>query len=238
MKTSRGISTVYASVAVTAAGLGAGDQAAAATISPSTLPQLTTVDERFQSYNVEMAEVIGGNFWKPYAKRKPKTATKPITAFEIGKDPAMFEKRAPVDLDQRTPAQARRRAGSRLCAGERHLGQFGLLPGYGRGRSRADARRLPERADPTPMGWSYRLHPCGKRQAGDLIRHQQRRPRREGIWTPAQAQPLVAYTNSIGGTIAAAELFNEPTIAASGGAPAGYNARDLTPATKPPSAAL
>jgi hypothetical protein len=47
---------------------------------------------------------------------------------------------------------------------------------------------------------------------------------REGIWTPAQARPLLAYTRSIGGTIAAAELFNEPTIAASGGAPPGYNA--------------
>ena len=46
----------------------------------------------------------------------------------------------------------------------------------------------------------------------------------EGIWTPAQAKPLVAYTKSIGGTITAAELFNEPTIAASGGAPDGYNA--------------
>ena len=34
----------------------------------------------------------------------------------------------------------------------------------------------------------------------------------------------MAYTKSIGGTIAAAELFNEPTIAASGGAPDGYNA--------------
>jgi hypothetical protein len=24
-----------------------------------------TVDERFQSYNIEMVEVIGGRFWKP-----------------------------------------------------------------------------------------------------------------------------------------------------------------------------
>jgi len=85
-------------MAVTALGLAAGGQAAAATITPSTLPQLATVDERFQSYNVEMAEVIGGDFWKPYAARKPNTATKPITTFEIGKDPAMFEKRAPIDL--------------------------------------------------------------------------------------------------------------------------------------------
>ena len=98
VKTSRRTSKVYASMAVTALGLAAGDQAGAATISPSTLPQLTTIDERFQSYNVEMAEVIGGNFWKPYAALKPKTVTEPTTTFEIGMDPAMFERRAAADL--------------------------------------------------------------------------------------------------------------------------------------------
>jgi heparanase 1 len=98
LKTSRRISKVYASMAATALGLVAVGQAAGATISPSTLSQLTTIDERFQSYNVEMAEVIGGNFWKPYAGGQPITTAKPITTFEIGKDPAMFEKRPPIDL--------------------------------------------------------------------------------------------------------------------------------------------
>src|SRR3974390_3151213 len=35
-------------------------------LDPATLPRLGTVDERFQSYNVEMIEVTGGRFWKPY----------------------------------------------------------------------------------------------------------------------------------------------------------------------------
>jgi heparanase 1 len=65
-------------MAATALGLTLGGQAAAATISPSTLPQVTTVDVRFQSYNVEMAEVIGGNFWRPYAALKPQTVTKEL----------------------------------------------------------------------------------------------------------------------------------------------------------------
>ena len=30
------------------------------------MPLVGTVDERFQSYNIEMVEVIGGRFWKPY----------------------------------------------------------------------------------------------------------------------------------------------------------------------------
>jgi hypothetical protein len=35
-------------------------------VEPSRLPRFGTIDERFQSYNVEMLEVTGGNFWKPY----------------------------------------------------------------------------------------------------------------------------------------------------------------------------
>ena len=45
-----------------------------------------------------------------------------------------------------------------------------------------------------------------------------------GVWTPGQAKRLVDYTNSVGGRIAAAEFMNEPTFAAMGGAPAGYDA--------------
>ena len=34
-------------------------------IAPSTMPRIGTVDQRFQSYNIEMVEVTGGRFWKP-----------------------------------------------------------------------------------------------------------------------------------------------------------------------------
>ena len=37
-----------------------------ASFSPATMPAIATIDDRFESYNVEMAEVIGGKFWKPY----------------------------------------------------------------------------------------------------------------------------------------------------------------------------
>jgi alkanesulfonate monooxygenase SsuD/methylene tetrahydromethanopterin reductase-like flavin-dependent oxidoreductase (luciferase family) len=36
-------------------------------LDPAVLPVLGTAEERWQSYNVEMAEVIGGHRWKPYA---------------------------------------------------------------------------------------------------------------------------------------------------------------------------
>jgi len=66
-------------------------------IIPDTLSRVATIDDRFQSYNVEMAEVIGGNFWKPYSKTTPATSREPSTQFAIGQDPAMFEARPPID---------------------------------------------------------------------------------------------------------------------------------------------
>jgi heparanase len=45
-----------------------------------------------------------------------------------------------------------------------------------------------------------------------------------GVWMPAQGERLIAPTQALGGTIAAAEFMNEPDLAAMGGAPAGYDA--------------
>lgn len=215
---------MYASMAVTALGLAAGDQAGAATISPSTLPQLTTIDERFQSYNVEMAEVIGGNFWKPYAALKPKTVTEPTTTFEIGMDPAMFERRAAADL---TNARLRKLAAALGPAYVRVSGTWANSVFF------QDTEAV--KAGPTPPGYQSVLT---RPQWAGVIAFTRAVDAKlvtsfaissgvrdaEGIWTPVQARPLVAYTKSIGGTIAAAEVFNEPTIVASGGAPAGYSA--------------
>jgi heparanase len=67
------------------------------------MPRVAIVDERYESYNVEMAEVIGGNFWKPY-NTSDATSAKPSASsgsapFEIGSpDPSMFQARPPIEL--------------------------------------------------------------------------------------------------------------------------------------------
>jgi hypothetical protein len=38
-------------------------------LDPAKVPRIGNVDERFVSYNIEMAEVTGGSFWKPYHSR-------------------------------------------------------------------------------------------------------------------------------------------------------------------------
>jgi hypothetical protein len=41
-------------------------RAQSGSLDPTNMPRIDNVDERFVSYNIEMAEVTGGNFWKPY----------------------------------------------------------------------------------------------------------------------------------------------------------------------------
>ena len=78
-------------------------------VAAGTLKRIATVDERFQSYNVEMAEVIGGNFWKPYtpqdriatAAKPPTEGARPAPPAQPGLDPSMFQARPPIDLGNR-----------------------------------------------------------------------------------------------------------------------------------------
>ena len=46
-------------------------------ISPADMSRIGTVDERFQSYNVEMLEVTGGRFWKPYSSAMNSSPAQP-----------------------------------------------------------------------------------------------------------------------------------------------------------------
>src|SRR5579872_4216427 len=66
------------------------------TVAPADLPRIATIDPRFQSFNIEMVEVTGGPFWKPYADDSAKSQDKaPSTA------PAranLFSNRSPIDL--------------------------------------------------------------------------------------------------------------------------------------------
>jgi hypothetical protein len=48
--------------------------------------RIGAVDERFQSYNIEMVEVTGGAFWKPYRSKRS------------AGDSELFEYRPPIDL--------------------------------------------------------------------------------------------------------------------------------------------
>jgi hypothetical protein len=49
-------------------------------LAPSTMPRIGSVSERYQSYNVEMIEVTGGRFWKPYGTEPDAAGPQPAPA--------------------------------------------------------------------------------------------------------------------------------------------------------------
>jgi heparanase 1 len=82
-----------------------GEDATAITLSPSSMRRIGSVDDRCQSYNIEMLELTGGVFWKPYngdAKlaRDRQQPTSPAAAGDTpaGMDPNAYAYRPPIDL--------------------------------------------------------------------------------------------------------------------------------------------
>src|SRR5271169_5701187 len=79
-------------------------QQAKPSVKPSTMPRMGSVDERFQSYNVEMVEVTGGRFWKPYDPQVDALLASQSAAREkganqpAGMSPELYQYRPPIDL--------------------------------------------------------------------------------------------------------------------------------------------
>lgn len=196
-------------------------------LTPAAWPRLAMVDERFQSYNVEMVEVTGGRFWAPYRAASPVDAPKPPEAggaAPAGLDPSLFRNRTPLDLSNprlRKLAAALGPAYMRVSGTWANSTYFhdsderapaAPPPGFGGILTRGAWRGVIEfsRAVNAPVITSFEVSPGVRDDSG--------------AWTPTQARKIADYTKSIGGSIAAAELFNEPNLAAMGGAPKGYDA--------------
>jgi heparanase len=194
----------------------------APTLTPSHLPRIGTVDERFQSYNIEMVEITGGRFWRPY-RSQPDIPPAPSADTSGDKDSNLFQYRSPIDLNNtrlRKLAAALAPVYLRVSGTWANSTYFldsgdepsmppagfnGVLTGQ-RWRSVIDFARSLDAWIVTSFGIS-----AGTRDAS-------------GGWQPDQADRFINFTKSIGGKIAAAEFMNEPDLAAIGGAPAGYDA--------------
>src|SRR3954464_15167986 len=78
----------------------------ASSVSPASMARVGTIDERYQSYNVEMLEVTGGKFWKPYGPELESLLKQPPPAANAsagddtpaGMNPALYQYRPPIDL--------------------------------------------------------------------------------------------------------------------------------------------
>jgi heparanase 1 len=190
-------------------------------LDPAAFKALGHTDERFQSYNVEMAEVIGGRFWKPYAHMD--RSHPPAGELQVGRDPDRFEVRPPVDLSNRRlrllaaalgPAYVRVSgtwANSVYFQNDDAPAMPNPPDGFGGVLTRAQWKGVIDFANAVDaqIVTSFTISP-GVRDAS-------------GTWTPVEAKPLLEFTHSVGGKIFAAELFNEPNLPSYGAAPKNYD---------------
>lgn len=201
---------MLASCAEHHAALGQGKDIGDARVDVADFPSAGSISKRFISYNVEMLELTGGRFWKPYGS-------------EPSEKPDLFEYRPPIDLQN-----------SRLRALAR-----GLAPAYVRySGTWANGTVLAEDDQPSPSapkGYDGVLTREQWRKAVEFARVSDAEivtsmptsvgsRNADGTWRPDDAERLFAYTSSLGGKIAATEFANEPNLIGGTKPPAGYDA--------------
>lgn len=200
-------------------------------LTPAIMKRIGQVDERYQSYNVEMLEVTGGRFWKPYkdiAEIPTKTGGRAGSALQGGDTPSgmsadLYQYRPPIDLANRrlrAMAAALGPAYVRVSGTWANTTYFADTdtppkdppPGYGGVLTRQQWLGVIafSRAVNAPIVTSM---PNGQGTRGP-----------DEVWRPDEARRWLAFTKEHGGTVAAAEYFNEPTLATMGGAPKDYDA--------------
>ena len=195
-------------------------------VSPATMPRVGSIDERFQSYNIEMVEVTGGRFWKPYANKTEATSTTMQSSANqpAGMDPNLYEYRPPIDLNN---TRLRKLAAALAPAYVRVSGTWANST-YFQNNDDPALPTAPEgfRGVLTRKQWKGVVDFSHAANAEIVTSFAISAGVRDaaGVWTSNQAEQLLAYTRFVGGRISAAEYFNEPNIAEMGGAPRGYDA--------------
>jgi heparanase 1 len=196
------------------------------TITPSSMPRIGTVDERFQSYNIEMVEVTGGKFWKPYRSEpaaSPAHSPRSGSGTPAGTDSNLFQYRPPIDL---TNARLRKLAAALAPAYVRVSGTWANSTYFADSDTAPSAPPAGFNGVLTRQQWRGIVRFSQSVNASIAISFAVSSGARDasGAWKPDQANRLLVYTRSIAGNVAAAEFMNEPNLAAMGGAPAGYDA--------------
>ena len=201
-------------------------QAPTLSVDPSRLPRLGTVDARFQSYNVEMVEVTGGRFWKPYrASAAAPSARGADNSGNVpaGANPDLYAYREPIDLSN---PRLRALAAALAPAYMRVSGTWANTTYFAESDDAPSTPPSGFRAVLSRERWKAVID-FAHAASAEIVTSMATSPgarNATGLWQSDQARRFFAYTRSVGGRIAAAEFMNEPTLAAMGGAPKGYDA--------------
>lgn len=185
-------------------------------VDPAAFPFVRTIDERYQSFQVGMSQLTGGQTWSAYSS-PTKVPQTPNPEAALGDRSSVYEMRLAADLTN-----------SRLLKLAAALGPFYVR--YGGTTSNSvyfqdnDDTPLPKAPDGysvvlTRTAWKRALDFAAAVDAKVLTGFAVSPGVRDsaGQWTPVSAKPWLAFTDSIGGKIYAAELFNEPNFPNAGG---------------------
>ncbi|RAX54384.1 hypothetical protein CCY99_03245 [Helicobacter sp. 16-1353] len=192
-------------------------------IKTSELKKIGVVDKHYQSYNIEMVELTGGYFWKPYGDKNTKdnTTQKGIPA---GMNPDIYEYLPPIDLTNKKLimlAKALSPAYIRVSGTWANTTYFSpdskvKAPPSGFNNVLTGEQWLSlinfSKSVDSPIITSF--------ATSDGTRDKNK------IWNSKQAKIFLDFTKKHGGNIVAAEFMNEPTLAEMGGAFKGYSAKD------------
>lgn len=198
-------------------GIGQNNKSNVPSLNLSDLKLVGEIDERYQSVNIEMCEVVGGDFWIPYDLLDPEKV-------KNGGFAALKRTIPPIDLSNKKLRSLASELGPMYI---RVSGTWANTT-YFQDNDEPKLESAPEGYENvlTRKEWKGVIDFCNATNSelvtsfaiSNGIRD------KDGNWTTAQLKPLLNYTRSIGGKIAAAEMFNEPSHADHGGAPAGYDA--------------
>ena len=155
-------------------------------VAATTLAPVGTVDDRYQSFNVEMLEVTGGKFWKPYGPQleailmQAKSAVAAASASDTppGMDARLYEYRPPIDLGN---VRLRKLASALAPAYVRVSGTWANTTYFPDSDGASDsACRLCWRADTCAVEGCFGFLPRRGREDSDVIGDRPRRPGRGG----------------------------------------------------------
>lgn len=168
------------------------------------LEQVGSVDERFQSFQIGMSHLTGGETWRTYDPAKDETARDSPTAFS-----EVREAREPADL-----AHPRLRALTAALA-PLYIRYGGTTANSVYFQEDDGSRTTPPEGYLTVLtreAWKGAVEFAEAVDAKIVTSFAVSPGVRDeyGLWTPAQAEPWLRYTRDIGATIYAAELYNEP----------------------------
>lgn len=179
-------------------------------LAPSAWPKLGTVDRHYLSFNIEMAEVTGGEFWAPYDDpQRRRLAPRPPLDLD---DPRLLT--LIKGISPTTIRVSGTWANSTYIPAGSEATPSGPPPGFKQvlRPERWQALTSLAKASGSSLLLSFPASPGARTP--------------DGQWSEEQARRLVALTRAHQIPIRAVEFINEPNLATLGSLPAGYRAVD------------